>query len=748
MSNEIKFTINIGGNAYTGIAELDEAMQNLNISAKNTSDVFNTLSGFSFKFDNISKTFQSLSNTISSINQPGISLDSSLSDLSAVAGVTGKGLKEIEGYARQTAKAFGLDAAQAVESYKLILSQLSPELAKNPAAMNEMGNAISTLSKTMGGNATAAAEVLTTAMNQYGVSLADPIEASRKMAEMMNVMAAAGKEGSAELPTIKLAIEQCGMAAKAAGVSFEETNAAIQVLDKAGKKGAEGGVALRNTMSILAQGRFLPKDIQEELQAAGIDIVKLGDKSMSLSERLRLLKPVMSDTALFTKLFGRENANAAMALVQGTSEIDRYRDAITGTNTAYEQAGIIMENYAEKQARINAKFNDLKISVFNLAGDFGIWVDVVTKSLVPISQLMPLVMTTAKLVGSLRNNIVGAGGVLPFLRAQLNKTFGNTIRAAIVATTLKINILKMSIASAGGMFGFLKTVAVNAIRAISTAIMNIPVIGWILAAIAAIIALFKLLWDKCEGFRRLVFGIWEAIKAIGSMIAGLFSTLFNKIKQIASNIYGFITGLFKDLWSWITGVFSKFGDWIVGVLQPVWNWFSGLFAWIGGVFSKVGAWFAKVMKPVTDWFGNLWNTVKSIFGRIVEFMGKIFNPIIKLWNALTGKVTDAYETGAEKGSESFNKNKTDDNQIEKAHIPGVSPDGTSGDDVNIANSVVPSAANAIASGGTRNTQVTINLGKMADINFNGNVHDNIENLRSQLEEVLLRVLYSAQNAGG
>ena len=35
------------------------------------------------------------------------------------------------------------------------------------------------------------------------------------------------------------------MAAKGAGVSFEETNAAIQVLDKAGKKGAEGGVALR-----------------------------------------------------------------------------------------------------------------------------------------------------------------------------------------------------------------------------------------------------------------------------------------------------------------------------------------------------------------------------------------------------------------------------------------------------------------------------------------------------------------------
>lgn len=168
MSNTIKFTINIDG----------------------IKKIIDSLGDIAFKFENISSVFDNFSNNIQSAIQPGIALNSSLADLSAVAGVTGDGLKEIEGYARQTAKAFGLDAVQAVESYKLILSQLSPEIAKSPAAMNEMGNAIATLSKTMGGDSTAAAEVLTTAMNQYGVSLADPMEASRKMAKMMNVMAA------------------------------------------------------------------------------------------------------------------------------------------------------------------------------------------------------------------------------------------------------------------------------------------------------------------------------------------------------------------------------------------------------------------------------------------------------------------------------------------------------------------------------------------------------------------------------
>ena len=53
-----------------------------------------------------------------------------MTDLQAVTGVTGEGLKQIESYARDTAKAFGIDAAGAVESYKLILGQLYPGAAK------------------------------------------------------------------------------------------------------------------------------------------------------------------------------------------------------------------------------------------------------------------------------------------------------------------------------------------------------------------------------------------------------------------------------------------------------------------------------------------------------------------------------------------------------------------------------------------------------------------------------------------
>lgn len=54
---------------------------------------------------------------------------------------------------------------------------------------------------------------------------------------------------------------------------------------------------------------------------------------------------------------------------------------------------------------------------------------------------------------------------------------------------------------------------------------------------------------------------------------------------------------------------------------------------------------------------------------------------------------------------------------------------------------------SVASGGTRNTQITINLGNMVEnVNFQGGVDDNKDSLTSQLEECLLRVLYSATSA--
>lgn len=593
------YNFNISGNFSQNISQMSQNAETFTKKAEGVCEVCEKWAGRLAKLNLASDYLQNVSGVLKDIGSGAVTLDSQMHDLSAVAGVTGEGLKTIEGYARSSAKAFGTDASVAVQGYKLILSQLSPELGKCPAALKAMGDAIQTTSKLMGNDGTAAAEVLTTAMNQYGVSLADPMEASRKMAEMMNVMAAAGQAGSAELPAIKAALEQCGMASKAANVSFEETNAAIQVLDKAGKKGSEGGVALRNTLSILSQGRFLPKDTREELERAGIDVLALGDKSKSLKERLELLKPVLNDSALFSKLFGMENANAARALVQGTEQLGQFTEAVTGTNSAEEQAATVMESTAEKRARFRQQIEDLKISFTQLTGGFTAYIGVLAGVLVPISQVMPAIMgmgTAIKWVVGLkyatylRNVATMARTAAISITLMGSRTalangislgfIGNIGRCTIALLRFStagiwsgikaLGAFLLSLITTGGAsatfagiasvsFGAFKLSAVSACRAVSIAIMNIPIIGWIAAAIAALIAVGVYFWNTSVKFRAVLKGLWAAFKAVFSGIGNLAKQTFGAIGDLIKAAFKLDAGGITAALNKLKGAYGDYG---------------------------------------------------------------------------------------------------------------------------------------------------------------------------------------------
>jgi TP901 family phage tail tape measure protein len=593
------YQFNVGGNFTATMEGMAERTGRFNAAVEGTHSWLGKLGQTLAVWDLASNYVSKFNDTLGGLSSSGISLDSQMHDLSAVAGVVGDGLKQIEGYARSSAKAFGIDASQAVEGYKLLLSQLSPELGKYPEALQAMGNCIATTSKLMGGDGVAAAEVLTTAMNQYGISLDDPMKASAEMARMMNVMAAAGQAGSAELPAIKVALQQCGMAAKAANVSFEETNAAIQVLDKAGKKGSEGGVALRNVLSTLAAGRFLPEKTQEELQKAGINVSSLTDKTKPLKERLETLKPLLKDDALLSALFGRENANAALALINGTESLQDFTEAVTGTASAEEQAAIIMDSYAERQARINQQFEDFKITIFQATGDLGIWLSTLMGALVPLSQLMPLLIGMGNLMAWIKGLqwaamwsrvqgfIYAARLQMAFMNRELitgqfasNGFFVNITRATLavlrfatvgIFQALKgLGALVLSFVTGGtasatfagiasASFGAFKLAATAACRAVSVAIMSIPIIGWIAAAIAGLIALGVYFWNTSAKFRATLKGLGAAFVATFKGIWDLAKNVFGSIGDLIKAAFSLDGQGIKDAINRLKGGFSEFG---------------------------------------------------------------------------------------------------------------------------------------------------------------------------------------------
>ncbi len=173
----------------------------------------------------------------------------------------------------------------------------------------------------------------------------------------------------------------------------------------------------------------------------------------------------------------------------------------------------------------------------------------------------------------------------------------------------------------------------------------------------------------------------EPIKNIFSPIAEWFNTnVVEPIKNFFSPLVEFFTSLFTSIWEFIKSVFEVIGQLAEGcvvliqtvwgiiagwfnenVVQPISNFFTGLWntissaaktAWdfIAGVWNVVAGWFnEKIISPVSNFFSgmweklktgasNAWSGIKSVFSKVATFFGDIFG---KAWE----KVKKVFSTG-------------------------------------------------------------------------------------------------------
>ena len=676
MSNNVTYQVNLKVVGEDVIGTVTKSIEKMTESTRQATKTFGDCYKALLSISQVAEGLGVLEQGFSNLMQTGASLNANMLELSAITGVTGNGLKAIETAARETAKTFGTSAVDNVEAYKMMLSQLSPEIANNAEAMRMMGENANILSKQMRGDTVAATEVLNTSLNQFGVSMDDPIAAAKIMADMMNVMSAAAQQGSAELPQIKQALEQVGMVAKTTGLSFAETNAYIQLLDQAGKKGSEGGVALRNVLTTLSEGRFTSKLAAEGLKQAGISVDYLADSSIPLHERLKTLRKIQGDTALMTKVFGKENMAAAIAMINTADEAEAMSKAIVGTNSAVEQADVIMGGYNEKINRAKAWIDDLKIGFFNL-----------TENIAPIIQgFFSVFSATGQSVQAI-NALITAYNALNI------RLFLNTIRTKALAVWTGIgSIANRGFASSLNAIRNSALGATLATRGFSLAILNIPVLGWIVAAIMAIVGAFILLWEHSRKFRKILFGIWEVAKAtfhnigvyatrlwgmvlkpIATAYWNLYKWIFSKVWEIAKMAWkgitsaiswawnsvikpvaGFIFNVYKRAFVTIWNVVKTVFNWIVNLISKVWNW-------IKTTFSEFASWLqTTLIDPIYEAFSKVWDWLNNLFGGIVDKLGSLAQPIKDLWNSIfssegTINVKTAYEKGEKKGGESFDR---------------------------------------------------------------------------------------------
>ena len=124
------YLFNIGGNYAATINGITDATGEFSAKVESATGFVGKMSQKLMQLEVCTNYIDKLKSVFGDISKGGVTLDSQMHDLSAIAGIVGDDLKAIEGYARESAKAFGTDATVAVDGYKLLLSQLLPEIAK------------------------------------------------------------------------------------------------------------------------------------------------------------------------------------------------------------------------------------------------------------------------------------------------------------------------------------------------------------------------------------------------------------------------------------------------------------------------------------------------------------------------------------------------------------------------------------------------------------------------------------------
>ncbi|VMY67863.1 TMP repeat family [Streptococcus pneumoniae] len=233
--------------------------------------------------------------------------------------------------------------------------------------------------------------------------------------------------------------------------------------------------------------------------------------------------------------------------------------------------------------------------------------------------------------------------------AQLGKTALELGKSALAWTA---HAAKMGLATAAefahSVAAGVATAATWAFNA-ALAVLTSP-ITWIIAAIAALIAIGVLLyqnWDTVVEFAKTAWqGLCDFISGICQAIGEFFSGLWTKLQEIFEPIGQWFGEKFQQAWDAIVNIFSGIGEWFSGVFQGAWDaivniftpigsWFGQRWADVTSALANIGAWFTDIFQKAWTgltnifsklglWFGERWNDVTSALSKVASWFGDIF----------------------------------------------------------------------------------------------------------------------------
>lgn len=179
----------------------------------------------------------------------------------------------------------------------------------------------------------------------------------------------------------------------------------------------------------------------------------------------------------------------------------------------------------------------------------------------------------------------------------------------------------------------------------------------------------------------------------------------------------------KAILGTVTGIVSRFVEFVrqSQLLQDLFKLISKMAQALGNsikqIFSDIAGYYNRVIFPILQKIENAYRWLKGLVTgkKVAPMQGSVQQSV-----GVQEQVTGAVGVGS------------------STPMGGISAGG---------GAAAGKATTAVATGGTRSTHITINLGKMVEnIVFDGSVGDNAHALEEQVTEILLRTLYAAEAA--
>ncbi|MFD7224835.1 phage tail tape measure protein [Streptomyces sp. NPDC059892] len=414
----------------------------------------------------------------------------------------------------------------------------------------------------------------------------------------MGLLSQGLQNGARDADQVADAVGQFGELALAGGTAVDDAFKSIGLSssDMAKKIGA-GGTSAEQALGMTLDALRGTKDEQVKLNAA---TALFGDPGTVMGDALFALDPATAAASIgmdkasgaadrMTKAVG-DNPKAALESFKRTVMVE-LGDAAGGIATfAMEnQAAIIPLMYA---------FTGLAALVLVVRGAMMVYAavsTVVTAAHAIISSSTWTVIgnwTRMMAVGLMAYARIAAGAVL-----SAATTAGAWVGSALVSIGTWIAAVVRAGLTAAAQFVLMaaRAVAWAAVMAAQWLIAMGP-IGWIIAAVVAMVAVIVLNWDKIKNATGAVWGwIWGKIKGIGSSILGYITSMplvsyflrhWDRIKTgVASkavSLVSYVRGLPGRIASAVGNLGSLLYNKGMNVVQGLWNGIKAMGGWLAG----------------------------------------------------------------------------------------------------------------------------------------------------------------------